>query len=162
MKKISIVLFAALLIAAVSCKKSTYDAGTTVATKIANGWWVTFTVNGDDIYGLGTFFLTTYNTAANGDSIWVDDLGHSWIFKGKAKADYQALTFQSSQTPNEYNGDSTFITISKGQVFPKAGHTRGGNISDSLYMEVSFSDDPSALTYVISGTARTGFIEDDY
>jgi hypothetical protein len=159
-KLISVV--SGIILLAASCQKS-FDAGTTTSTKMANGWWVKFTVGGADIYGLGTFFLTTYNQSSNNnDSLWIDDLQHSWVFKCKAAANYGALTFATPAAPNDYNGDSTTVTITNGKVLPKAGTTKGGNKSDSLYMQVKFSDDPSATTYVISGTARTGFDEDDY
>jgi hypothetical protein len=157
-----IAAIAGVLLVSVSCQKS-LDPGTTNSPKIANGWWVTFTQGGNDIYGLGTFFLDTYNTSANNnDSMWVDDLGHSWNFKCKVASNYSALTFATPASPNDYNGDSTTVTITGGKVLLKAGTTKGGNKSDSLYMQVKFSDDPSGATYVISGTARTGFDEDDY
>jgi hypothetical protein len=156
-----ITAIAGIILLSGSCQKS-FDPGTTVSKSMANGWWVTFTQGGADIYGLGTFFLTTYNTAANTDSIWVDDLGHSWNFKCRAVADYTHLTFNTAGSPNDYNGDSTTVTITNGVVLPKGGHSKAGNITDSLYMQIAFSDDPNHLSYVISGTARTGFIEDDY
>ena len=159
--KIAAIISGIFLIAA-SCQKS-YDPGTTNSQKMANGWWVTFTSGGADIYGIGHFFLTTYNQSSNNnDSIWVDDLSHSWVFKCKAAANYSALTFGVPAAPNDYNGDTSTVTITNGKVLLKAGTTKGGNKSDSLYMQIKFSDDPSGLTYVISGTARTGFIEDDY
>jgi hypothetical protein len=161
MKKITSSLFIIVIVCMFSCQKS-FDPGTTVANKIANGWWVTFTQGGSDIYGLGTFFFSIYNTSQNGDSIWIDDLKHSWVFKCRAVADYKALTFSATASPNDRNGDTTTVTITNGIVLPKAGRSRAGNITDSLYMQISFSDDPSGFTYVISGTARTGFIEDDY
>jgi hypothetical protein len=161
MKKTGFLLLIPAVMAIASCKKS-FDPGKTVATKMANGWWVTLTQGGNDIYGLGTFFLTTYNTAGNGDSIWVDDLQHSWIFKCRAAANFSSETFSAPNASNNYNGDTSFVKIVNGKVLPGAGKTKGGNRSDSIYMQVSFSDDPNNLNYIISGTARTGFIEDDY
>jgi hypothetical protein len=155
------IIFSLLIITAglfISCQK-TYESSTTVAAKAANGWWVTFTQGGVDVFGIGTFFLNTYNTSANDDSLWVDDLGHSWQFKCKSKIDYQNLTFSAANSPNEYYPIT--VNINNGKILQKAGTSKSGNKTDSIYMEVNFSDDP-ANTYVISGTARTGFEEDDY
>ena len=158
MKKINILLILIVLVAAVSCKK-TYTPGNTVAVKAANGWWVTFTQGGVDVYSLGHFFLSTYNTSAGDDSLWIDDLGNSWNFKCKAKIDYNTLLFSTTNAQNEYYNIT--VNIANGKILPKGGHSRSGNITDSIYFESNFSDDPTN-TYVISGTARTGFIEDDY
>lgn len=144
-----------------ACKKSTYNPGTTATVNAAGGWWVTFTQGGVDVYGLGTFFLTTYNDAANDpDSLWVDDLTHSWGFKCKAGLNYKNLTFTATNAINDYQNDS--VNIANGKVLPKAGRSKAGNPTDSIYMEATFSDDPTHSTYIISGTERTGFIEDDY
>jgi hypothetical protein len=159
MRKISLAAIILILSIPISCNKS-FDAGNTVSKKMAGGWWVTFTQNGADIFGLGTFFLTTYNDAAGDDSIWVDDLGHSWNFKCKAKADYSKLIFTLPGGQNVYYADTVFLA--NGKVLPGGGKSRAGNKTDSIYMEAKFSDDPSGATYIISGTARTGFIEDDY
>jgi hypothetical protein len=53
------------------------------------------------------------------------------------------------------------VNLTEGKILPLAGKSRSGNVTDSIYFKANFSDDPSN-TYVISGTARTGFIEDDY
>ena len=141
-----------------SCKKDVHP-GETAAVKAAHGWWVTFTLGGSDVYGLGTFFINTYNTSANDDSLWVDDLGHSWQFKVKTKIDYSNLTFSTNNAPNEYYNIT--VNLTEGKILPLAGKSKSGNVTDSIYFKANFSDDPSN-TYVISGTARTSFIEDDY
>src|SRR5262249_51814806 len=97
--------------------------------------------------------------SANDDSLWIDDLGHSWQFKVKTKIDYSNLTFSGSGVPNQYYNIT--VDIADGKILPKAAKSRSGNVTDSLYFKATFSDDPTT-TYVISGTARTGFIEDDY
>jgi Lipid-binding putative hydrolase len=158
MRKILFGIFILVMIFSISCKKDV-KPGNTAAVNAANGWWVTFTLGGQDVYGLGTFFLSTYNTSANDDSIWVDDLGHSWTFKCKAKVDYNNLTFSTTNAQNQYYNIT--VNLAEGKILPKAGKSRSGNTTDSIYFKATFSDDPTN-TYVISGTARTGFIEDDY
>jgi len=159
MRKILFPILIIISVLGVSCEK-TFDPGTTVAKKAAGGWWVTFTQNGNDIYGLGTFFLTTYNTSASDDSLWVDDLQHSWGFKSKVQVNFKNLTFNNANAGNDYINDT--VNIANGKVLPLAGKSKTGVKTDSIYLEVKFSDDASGLTYVISGTARTGFIDDDY
>lgn len=157
MRKIFFPLFVVIVIMSLSCQK-TYQTAKTNQTKAANGWWVTFTLGGVDVYGIGTKFLTTYNTSANDDSIWVDDLANTWDFKCKAKIN-KDLTFSTTSSQNEYYNIT--VTLANGKILPKAGKSRAGNPTDSIYVEATFSDDPTN-TYVIAGTARTGFIEDDY
>jgi len=158
MRKIYLAILIVIAVFISSCKKEVHP-GETAAVKAANGWWVTFTLGGQDVYGLGTFFINTYNTSANDDSLWVDDLGHSWQFKCKAKIDYSNLTFTANNVQNQYYNIT--VNLTEGKILTGAGHSKSGNPTDSIYFKANFSDDPSN-TYVISGTARTGFIEDDY
>ena len=158
MKK-SILLAALGAILFTSCDKNLPDVGGTTPEKLANEWWVTFTVDGDDIYGLGHTKLVTYNTAANNNEIWIDDQEHTWEYKVKALADLNNLTFSANQATDQYHGIS--VNIANGKVLPGAGRSRTGNVSDSIYMEVEFSDDPGT-TYVVSGHGRTRFDEDEY
>lgn len=159
MRKILFSTIVIISVLAASCKKILPDYGRTATVNASNGWWVTFTLGGADIYGLGHQFISTYNTSLSPDSIWIDDLGHLWDFKCKAAINYPALTFSNPAAQNEYYNIT--VMLANGKVLPKAGHSRAGNVTDSIYVETTFSDDPTNK-YVISGTARTGFIEDDY
>lgn len=142
-----------------SCKKELPEVGGTAAQKVANEWWVTFTQNGTDLYHLGHFKISTYNTAANGNEIWIDDLENAWAFKVKAQVDYNNLTFSAAQAQNEYYDIK--VDVQEGKVLPGAGRSKTGNVTDSIYMKVKFSDDPGE-TYTIAGHARTQFAEDEY
>jgi Lipid-binding putative hydrolase len=143
-----------------SCKK-TFEVGQTATVNASNGWWVTWTLGGVDVYGVGYAFISTYNTSENKtDSMWVDDLGDIWDFKGKVALDYANLTFSNPLSENvDYPSEAT---ITNGKIIPKGGHSKTGVVTDSIYMEIKYSDDDPANTWVISGTARTGFIDDDY
>src|SRR6516164_4869248 len=100
MKKIIPVTLIIGLALFASCSKDLPDAGATNAVKMANEWWVTFTLDGNDL--LGTHVkLSTYNTSAPDDSIWIDDLGNTWQFKVKAKANFQSLTFSADSVQNQ-------------------------------------------------------------
>ena len=127
MRKIIFSVFI-ITIFSLSCQKS-YEPGTTVAPKAASGWWVTFTQGGVDVFGAGTFFFNTYNTAANDDSLWVDDLQHSWQFKCKSKIDYTNLTFSATNSPNEYYPIT--VNIANGKILPKAGTSKSGKCARS-------------------------------
>jgi hypothetical protein len=154
-----LLLFIVVTIA--SCKKDNYDPGTTKSPNASNGWWVTYSIDGTPIYG--PVFFSTYNTAADkADSMWIDDLENFWQFRGKVALNYSALTFSSDLSENDYY--SSEAKIANGKILPKGGHSKSGVATDSIYMEIQFSDDSPAYgtTYQISGTARTGFIEDDY
>ena len=165
MRKIFVAIFITASVLSLSCKKD-LKPGETAAVKAANGWWVTFKLGGSDVYGIGTFFIDTYNTSANDDSLWIDDLGHSWGFKSKVKIDFNALTFSATNSTNVYydpahNFTAATATITEGKILHNAGRSKSGNPTDSIYFKANFPDDPTD-TYEIAGTARTGFIEDDY
>jgi hypothetical protein len=159
MKKIIFVLLFGTVILSACDKDNLPDPGATVAEKAANEWWCTLTFNGEDIYGIGHFKIATYNTSANDDSIWVDDLYNSWQFKCKAKINYDSLTFSAANSPNEYYGIT--VNINNGKILPGMGVSKTGNVTDSITMDIEFEDDPGTI-YTISGHARTRFAEDDY
>jgi hypothetical protein len=158
MKKTLLIAGVALMLFA-SCKKNLPDVGGTAPQKLANEWWVTLTVNGNDIFNLGHKKLVTYNTAANTNEIWVDDYGHLWQFKVKAQANLDSLSFSATNAQNEYYDIK--VNLTNGKVFPGLGRSKTGNVTDSIYMQAEFSDDPGTI-YTISGHARTRFAEDDY
>ena len=160
MKKIlSIITIASVLLSFNSCQK-TKDAGATSAVKVANEWWVTLDLGGtQDVFGIGHFRIATYNTAANDNNIWIDDYENGWDVKFKSLVDYKTLTFSATNAQNEYYN----ITVNQtdGKILPKAGHSKSGNIADSIHMKVEFSDDPGNV-YEMNGVERTRFPEDDY
>jgi hypothetical protein len=159
MKRLNILLVVSFFFL-FSCKKQLPDNGGTVAQKMANEWWVTLDKgNTPDIYGIGHFKLLTYNTSANKDSIWVDDYKKGWSVKFKAAANFNDLSFSATNAANEYYPIT--INLTEGKILPNAGHSKSGNIVDSIHMKIEFSDDPGVI-YQMNGTARTSFIEDEY
>ena|SRR5438270_13798646 len=165
MKKINLIIALALIILS-SCKKNLPDVGGTSAKGMANEWWVTLVLNGADLIGTHVK-LATYNTSSNGNELWVDDLKNGYGFKVKANADFKNLTFTVTDSNNEYydpahpaNFPKT-VTLSNSKILLGVGRSKSGNVVDSIYMEAKFSDDP-ADTFIISGHARTRFVEDEY
>ncbi len=164
MKKILILNTLVIAMLVSSCTKSLPDYGTTATVKMSNGWWVNIQAGGSNLTATPTFF-TTYNTVGNTkDSMWLDDLKDGYGFKCMVATNYTQLIFGAAKSSNEYyDGSVNFpatVSISNGKILPKAGHSRAGNVADSIYMEAVFSGDPT--TYIIAGTERTGFDEDDY
>jgi Lipid-binding putative hydrolase len=159
MKQTTILSALAIFLLA-SCKKNLPEVGATVAQKMANEWWVTLDQPGQpDVFGIGHFKIATYNTAANKDSIWIDDFQNGWQVKFKAAADFNALTFSTKDAPNEYYPIT--VTLTEGKILLNSGHSKSGNVVDSIHMKLEFSDDPGNI-YEMNGGARTRFAEDDY
>lgn len=148
-----------------SCDKNLPDPGGTSTQALSNQWWVTYTVNGADVLGIGHIQIATYNSSSNNNELWVDDLGHGRAgarFKVKTTADLNSRTFSATNATNlSYTTGSTnpqTITITNGVVIPGAAHSRTGNVTDSIYMQANIG----GTTYTIAGYARTRWPEDDY
>ena len=156
MKKIILILSFGFVFLS-SCQK-VKDAGATSAVKVANEWWATLSQDGQDIIGK-PILMATYNTAANDSTIWVDDYQNGWQFKIKALVNYSNLTFSATAAQNEYYNIT--VNLTDGKIFPKLGHSKSGNITDSIHMKLEFSDDPGTI-YEMNGVERTRFPADDY
>jgi hypothetical protein len=166
MKKIILIVSLGIFVLT-SCQK-VKDPGATAAVKVANEWWVTLdSVGITDYYGIGHARILTYNTSSNDNNIWVDDNKQTYGFKIKAAVDYTNLTFTSIPlAANEYfvPGSSSFpetVNLTEGKILPKMGHSKSGNVADSIHMKLEFSDSPGFI-YEINGVERTRFPEDDY
>ncbi len=148
-----------------SCSKKP-DVEYTAPYKFAGEWWFTMMVDGQDV-NLGHSKMATYNTSANTNEIWVDDLKHGYVFKVKATTDPSTMSFTATNADNQYYSSSSpaaapkTVILRNGKVLEGAGKTKSGNAVDSIYVEAEFSDDPGTK-YVISGHQRTGFFEDEY
>lgn len=138
---------------------------------LAGEWYVTVDAvdaNGDlfeeDFFGMGNILIATYNTASNSSNeLWVDDCEEFWEFKVKASADINAGTFTATSADNQYYDSK--VTLD-GKILPKAATTPSGMPADSIYIYVSFNDDPYPETYGYShykmtGYRYTGLAEDD-
>ncbi len=123
-------------------------------------WWTTFTVDGEDIYGLGYSMITTYNSAANGtNEMWLDDLQHTWGYKLRIPINFEARSFAGNDLAEQYFGVTA--TVSNGVITHGNTETSGGNITDGIAFDIEFSDDPGTI-YHVEGYRRTGFQEDEH
>ena len=168
MNKIIIVTLISSITFLCSCNKAKPDPGATASVNMADEWWVKQSLNGTLISGAVPKHFYTYNTAANDNTMWFDDrgtLGATKRFKAITIADYSALTFSASSSDNigmaAVAGVYPKVTITDGKIMKGVGHSKTGNITDSIYFNVSYSNDPGN-TYTITGHARTFFIDDDY
>jgi hypothetical protein len=169
MKSIAFIAIGICIVFISACdKKNLPDKGATYAEQVSNEWWVTATPQGGKTSDV--FKIATYNTSMNLDSIFIDDANY-WSFKCKAKVDLANKTFSTGSIESMYDlkvpGSSPAqyyrptVTISNGKILPKAAKSLSGNTTDSIYMELEFSDDPGTK-YIYAGHARTRFSEDEY
>lgn len=143
-----------------SCSKKP-DIGNTTTVKMSGEWFVQTFADGQLI--LDYEKILTYNTSdPNSGQIWLDDLRHTWWFKGKFDIDYPTLSFKAkADIPNEYaTGEK--INVMEGKIIPNAGHSKTGVTVDSFYLKAKFSDDPDDAVWEFKGHQRTGFFEDEY
>lgn len=167
MKKYILIFIAIFALTVQSCEKE-FDPGGTVVEKLAGDWYCEFQYeDGGEwhnllaLYGYDYFLMTSYNTAANNNEMFIDDAESLWPFKGKVICDVNSLTFNTNgkQVENLYDETIPF-EIKNGKVLQGGAHSVGGHVTDSIYMEAEFADDPGTI-YRIVGHRRTGFTEDE-
>jgi hypothetical protein len=148
-----------IMLVFLSCTKKLEAPTTTNTVSMSNEWWVTLKVGSNDLLGTHVLF-STYNTSTNvADSLWLDDLQNGYQFKCKVLANPKNLTFSVDSAQNEYY--DIRVHIANGKIIPNGSLSKTGIKTDSIYMEATFGDDP-VNTYIISGTARTRWAQDDY
>ena len=130
--------------------------GTTVE-EMAGNWYVEVSNAGTNY---GFFEISTYNSAANIEEIWIDDLGNVWPFKGKVAVNLSSMTFSGTDIQSEY--DEVTFTVQNGVIVKDVEEaTSGGNTSDTISFDVIFSDG-GPNPWEFRGYKRTGFPEDEH
>jgi hypothetical protein len=137
-----------------ACSKDLPDAGGSAMETLANEWWVTD--NGTKIRK-----ISTYNTSNTQDSMWVSMIKAPDTFQVKVLVDVASLTFSALNSKNVNGKLISSVSITNGKIFPKGGKSQTGNITDSIYLEAVYSNDPG-VKHVFSGVARTRFEADDH
>ena len=147
-----------------SCDTDTYDGidflvdEGTKAEAFAGDWYVRMQdkATGDYVTGVGK--INTFNTVENKKNLfWVND-DSLWGYQIKAQGT-DGLTFASIDGKSIKYGEDA--TISAGKILNGVGHSKTGNATDSIYMEMEFVSDPGVV-YIVSGHKRTRWPEDDY
>ena len=134
------------------------DIGGTATQAVAGEWFTTFNVSGDT--GGDYYLITTSNTAANStNEFLIFDDANTWDYKVKSPLNLDAKTFGGTGLQN-LAYDIT-VNIANGKILPGAATSSGGNVTDSIYFQIEFSDDPGTL-YDVAGYRRTGFLEDEH
>ncbi len=159
LNKLSTCLGVLIAVVLFGCSKNDFEPGETYSVKMSNDWYVNLYDEGStDGYLAKPTAFHTYNTSYDQDSLWLDDDGNIWEFKIKARADFQGMTFSTTSSQNEYYNIT--VKVTEGKIMSKATTTAAGNITDSIFMKVVFSDDPTSV-YEIRGYGRTKFKEDE-
>jgi len=133
-------------------------------------WYVQTLFNGKVVVDYK--LISTYDTAANGAEMWVDDNGNIWNFKCKSPVNVDALTFTGNKlassvvdddpkTPNVIETYDINVNITEGKVIKNGATSTGGQTVDAIQFKAEFSDDPGSI-YEIKGYKRTGFEEDEH
>ncbi|MFA8435163.1 MAG: lipid-binding protein [Marinifilaceae bacterium] len=130
---------------------------TSTGEMLAGEWYVTYTLDGD-VWATNSK-ISTFNTAAdNGSEMWIDDDKNFWGLKSKVNCNPADNSFSVEGADELYYGIT--VNIKNGKVLPGAGTTAAGNVTDSIYMEIEYSD--QAGTFIVAGVRRTGFLEDEH
>jgi hypothetical protein len=103
--------------------------------------------------------FTTYNTAANDNTMWLDDHESVAEFKVKVTVNTNDGTFSANAAKNEYN--SKTVNITAGKIEKDAALSKGGHKVNKISFKAEFSDEPGVI-YSYEGHKRTGFYEDEY
>lgn len=137
-----------------------YDAGKTKTQALSGEWWIVgYDASGAPAYGGDYNLWSTYNTAANNDSIWIDDHDSFFELKSKVQANVEELTFAGGEGATElYTGGT--VHIMNGKIIPDGGRSATGVVVDSIYFEAEFDWDPGVI-YTFGGHERSGFLEDE-
>ena len=148
----------------IACKNDGYEDFNTEQTNaiaLTGEWYV----KAYDATGQATttyFDLSTSNTAANTNEIWVDDDGTIEL-KAKAQGNSTALTFIATDAENLDPEDSDVpetVSISNGKLITDGSRSiETQTIVDSITLDIVKSIDPATII-TISGHRVTGFLED--
>ncbi len=135
------------------------DAGGTTTQKYAGEWYIDVS----DASGLlkAHVLHSTYNTAANDNTMWIDDKANYYELKSKIITNLENGTFSSKDAANIIDNKGTFVTITEGKIIHNGGKSKGGHVVDSIAFKAEFSYDPGTIIS-FNGVKRTGFSEDEY
>lgn len=134
------------------------NPGGTTTEKFAGDWFITITDAAGDVQ-VDHALHSTYNTASNDNTMWIDDYKKGWFLKCKITVNLDNGTFTATAEPNK--NDSGTVTITEGKIEKGAGLSKAGHKVDKISFKAVFSYDPSTVL-TFEGHKRTGFQEDEY
>ncbi len=137
------------------------DVEYTSTYKMSGEWFVRYYVSGQAAPITAFDKILTYNTTdPSSNQIWVDD-PNTWPFKSKVDVDYTNMSFKALAKTDNLSEPGQSVKVYEGKVLPNLGHSKTGNLVDSIYLKLEFTDDPGTV-YEVRGHFRTGFQEDEY
>lgn len=108
---------------------------------------------------VGTINLLTYNTVANTNEMWIDDLKKFWSTKVKVQVNLENSTFSCNGYTDEYCKGTEYeyqATITDGRINYDGTKSPLGHVVDEIVFTIQFSDAPGEY-YRFHGYRRTGF-----
>ncbi|MGV3697302.1 lipid-binding protein [Flavobacterium sp.] len=136
------------------------DPGGTLVQKYAGDWWIS-AVDTDGATVFEHVKHTTYNTAANDNTMWIDDHNDGYWIKAKVTVDVENGTFTATDADNV--GDpGSLVTITNGKIEEGAALSQAGHVVDKISFTAHFDYDSDGYNIIYEGHKRTGFLEDEY
>lgn len=139
------------------------DPGKTTTGSFAGDWYITLTDSNGDVI-VENAFHQTYNTAANDNTMWIDDHENGYFIKSKFTIDTNTGGFGATNSPNINDGgdNTSTVTITDAQIIKDGGISKGGHVVDKITFRVHYSYDDAGYDILYEGHKRTGFAEDEY
>lgn len=143
-----------------SCDKTgDSDPGGTTVEKYAGDWFISAT----DTDGATVFehaLHSTYNTAANDNTMWINDYENGYWIQCKVTVDVANGTFTATDSENLLDG--SLVTITDGKIEKGAALSQAGHVVDKISFTAHFDYDAPGYNIIYDGHKRTGFLEDEY
>lgn len=159
-KIIKIFLAIFLLTTIFSCDEGgNPEAGGTSVAKMAGDWYITLTDSDGEVISEHALH-STYNTAANDNTMWIDDHENGYYIKCKVTVDTKTGTFSIVSSDNLLDGSK--VTITDGKIEKGAATSKAGHKVDKISFRAHFDYDDPGYDIIYEGHKRTGFLEDEY
>ncbi len=165
-KSIYIVLGLIVLVMLSACKKELPQVWMSSTSGFDGNWYVRYdNETTTDPYNKGYVANTIYNTANNGDSIWLE--GSTDFLKYKLRIPVNSLTntFGSDSVVFD-NTTGSNIIVSNGKIIKNAVTLPSGSVVDSIYYQI-WVDLGLGNGFVlinktlnVGGYRKSGFLED--
>ncbi len=135
------------------------DPGMTNTGKFAGDWFITLTDTDGEVI-VENVLHATYNTAANDNTMWIDDMENGYYIKSKFTINNDG-TFAAVDSANLLD-EGTTVTITEGKIVKNGAVSKGGHTVDKISFRVHYSYDDPGYDVLYEGHKRTGFLEDEY
>lgn len=158
--KNSLILSLFLAMTLVSCDKGgDPDPGATTVAKYAGDWFITLT-DSDGATLVEHKLHSTYSTAANDNTMWINDWENGYWIQCKVTVNLADGTFTATNADNLLDG--SHVTITEGKIEKNAATSQGGHTVDKISFRAHFDYDADGYDILYEGHKRTGFPEDEY